>query len=350
MKKNNIQLLDPFPKSGDYTSYLFGILISLISFTFIVNTSMDAYTSLSAKKNNNIKDSLIIWQIEPTAEKTKIRKFVEANPDVPENPPDNTNQFSFRDQQAGQPRLHNKKNINQSPKTNGSENSVKIINPIKSPKSIEIPSPTVKDPEVSPSLFSSHKNQHIKSENTLEKADAKNGIFIKNSDSELNHKNSLIAALSTIEKDISSNQESKNQIKQRTRPKISQELISGPIMKSLTDAPRVGSVAIECRLHPYGVYIQKMLQAIEEQWNQLAIGATQYLQRDRLPNLVTWKFTLGFDGSITNLHRIDSGKESLPSELCRQAIASRVPFGLWTDKMIKDFGKSDEITINFRYK
>ena len=132
------------------------------------------------KKNNNIKDSLIIWQIEPTAEKTKIRKFVEANPDVPENPPDNTNQFSFRDQQAGQPRLHNKKNINQSPKTNGSETSVKIINPIKSPKSIEIPSPTIKDPEVSPSLFSSHKNQHIKSENTLEKADAKNGIFIKN--------------------------------------------------------------------------------------------------------------------------------------------------------------------------
>jgi hypothetical protein len=92
-----------------------------------------------------------------------------------------------------------------------------------------------------------------------------------------------------------------------------------------------------------------MLQSIEEQWNQLATGSTKYLQKDRLPDLVTWRFTLEADGSISNLHRIDNGKESLPTELCRQAIASRVPFGEWSDKMIEDFGKSDEITINFRY-
>ena len=45
-------------------------------------------------------------------------------------------------------------------------------------------------------------------------------------------------------------------------------------MKSITSAPRVGTVAIECRLHPYGVYIQKMMQSIEEQWNQLARGSS----------------------------------------------------------------------------
>jgi len=40
----------------------------------------------------------------------------------------------------------------------------------------------------------------------------------------------------------------------------------------------------------------------------------------------------------------------LAAELCRQAIASRVPFGEWSEKMIQDFGQSDQITINFRYQ
>ena len=105
-------------------------------------------------------------------------------------------------------------------------------------------------------------------------------------------------------------------------------------MKSITSAPRVGTVAIESRLHPYGVYIQKMMQSIEEQWNQLARGSVQYLQRDRLPDKVTWRFTLQANGLIQNLSRMDNEGESLPSELCRQAIASRVPFGPWSEKMI----------------
>ena len=47
---------------------------------------------------------------------------------------------------------------------------------------------------------------------------------------------------------------------------------SGPPMKSSTTAHRIGTVAIECRLHPYGVYLQEMLKSIEEQWHQLATG------------------------------------------------------------------------------
>ena len=36
------------------------------------------------------------------------KKFVEANPNIPENPPDEVKQFSFRDQQAAQPRNNSK--------------------------------------------------------------------------------------------------------------------------------------------------------------------------------------------------------------------------------------------------
>jgi hypothetical protein len=121
-------------------------------------------------------------------------------------------------------------------------------------------------------------------------------------------------------------------------------------MKSTTSAPRTGQIAIECRLHPYGVYIQEMLQSIEEQWNQLARGSIHYLQRERLPGRISFRFKLEASGQIKDLSRIDNEGYSLAAELCRQAIASRVPFGQWTEKMINDFGLSDEMTLNFQYR
>jgi hypothetical protein len=136
----------------------------------------------------------------------------------------------------------------------------------------------------------------------------------------------------------------------RPRPRISADLIRGPIMRTVANAPRIGKVAIECRLHPYGAYVQEMLQAIEDQWSQLAHGARQFLRRDRLPPKVTLRFTLDADGRIHKLHRLDESGDSVPVEICRQAIVSREPFGKWSAKMIEDFGISDEVTINFLYR
>ena len=120
-------------------------------------------------------------------------------------------------------------------------------------------------------------------------------------------------------------------------------------MKSSESAPRVGSLAIECKMHPYGVYVQEMLQSIEEQWHHLTEGSMRYLKKDQLPSKITYRFSLLKDGTIRDLRRIDEQNNELPAEICRQAIASRVPFGQWSEKMIRDFGKSDEFTISFSY-
>ena len=100
----------------------------------------------------------------------------------------------------------------------------------------------------------------------------------------------------------------------------------------------------------YGAYVQEMLQAIEDQWTQLAQGSREFLRRDRLPPKITLRFTLDADGRIRGLQRLDAHGDSVPAEICRQAIVSRVPFGKWSAKMIEDFGGSDEVTINFLYR
>ena len=54
--------------------------------------------------NSAKQQTEITWAIKPTEKpEPSSRKFIEANPNSPINPPDDTDNFSFRDQQAAQP-------------------------------------------------------------------------------------------------------------------------------------------------------------------------------------------------------------------------------------------------------
>jgi len=131
---------------------------------------------------------------------------------------------------------------------------------------------------------------------------------------------------------------------------LAPDLVRGPLMETESNAPRVGKVAIDCRLHAYGAYVQEMLQAIEDQWHKLGHGSRSFLSRNHLPPLVKMRFKLDRHGRIHDLTKIDTIRSSLGAEICRQAIQSRAPYGKWTDEMIRDFGGEDVITITFHYR
>ena len=292
-------------------------------------------------------------------------RFVEANPAAPENPPDETDNFSFRDQQSAPPKESAPENLPEAPKVEGEEHpSVKIVPdgvPGESAEPVpEIPadselakefergSPVDKDektadPPEAPIDLVEGKDQ--------KGTDVKK-VEAKEVDSE--QKRPIILtktpAQTSLEPSKPSANPSPSASKPRPRPRLGADLIRGPLMKTVTVAPRVGKLAIECRLHPYGAYVQEMLQAIEDQWSQLAHGSRGFLRRDRLPPKITLRFVLNADGRIKNLQRLDPHGDSIPAEICRQAIVSRVPFGKWSAKMIEDFGGSDEVTINFLYR
>ena len=324
---------------------------------FGISLEFNHSNSLPFQKTKNAQ---ISWQITPEDQQLPNRmKFLEANPDVPENPPDKTPHFSFQDQQAAQLETQDEEG-EKIPRVEGEEENVKIIPSSKdqvsnspAPQTISLPKATSDPPSdnrLSPTQSSLPKSQ-------IDQESASNGKGIKLKHNEKMGEEQRIINLS---KGISQSDNalayspkisySEENPKPRTRPKLSPDILSGPLMKTRTNAPRVGTIAIECRLHPYGVYLQEMLQAIEEQWHQLARGSMRYLKFDQLPPKITYRFTLMASGSIQEMQRLDTEESGLPAELCRQAIASRVPFGEWTDRMIQDFGKSDQITISFSYK
>ena len=324
-------------------------LACLIAFgKFTITTDLSANRSWQAR---SITEAQVEWPPPPALPiHFTEKRFVEANSEVPENPPDDTSNFSFRDQQAAQPEASASLVTDDTPQVKGEEETVKIADSAEQTPPPQPPS-SQSEQQTLPSLKTTlPPQQAISAKNDLKEGKSEEGIHFEKSEEQGERSKTILLTQSTGQRPINPSDSALSPPKQQPRPKLSPELIRGPLMKSSSTAHRIGTVAIECRLHPYGVYLQEMLKSIEEQWHQLAIGSLQFLQKSDMPSIVTYRFTLLPSGKIEKLARLDSGKSSLPAELCRQAIASRVPFGAWTDEMIKEFGQSDEITISFRYR
>ena len=293
-------------------------------------------------------------------ESPRIRqRFVEANPEAPENPPDETENFSFRDQQAAQPEAPVEEA--EAPKVEGdkpdTQKIVKSGDPGSAP-SLPVISPdseTAKDFERGTPVAKEEEGKPKKSPADLPKVDKEDGLAVrkvKEQGEDPSAKRALILNDAPPQQNATSlaPAEPKTTPKPRPRLRLAPDLVRGPLMATETNSPRLGKVAIECRLHAYGAYVQEMLQSIEDQWHKLGHGSRAFLSRNNLPPVVKLRFKLDSKGRIHGLTKLDAYRSSLGSEICRQAIESRAPYGKWTKEMIRDFGSEDEVTITFNYK
>ena len=220
------------------------------------------------------KDIEIQWTVQPFEKDTlEANKFIEANPNSPDNPPDETNHFSFRDQQAAQPNNSPDLLRDDLPKLDGVEFSSKVT-----PSAPESPAlkkiPVLPDPAVQ-----KLKNQEAQKDamkvtpKNMQIADThnrnKDGLKVEKQNKDGQEK---VINLSKKHAELESDSDNLNlaalqtpkpsSIATRPRPRLSPELLRGPIMKTISSAPRVGMLAVECRLHPYGVYMQEMLLSL----------------------------------------------------------------------------------------
>lgn len=351
------------PPSTNLKSNLFALSITTLTLVSLISLKSKPFFQVSDLPKPKLnKDIEIQWTVQPFEKDTPdAKRFIEANPSNPDNPPDETNYFSFRDQQAAQPTKLSDSLIGDLPSLDGEVYSSKVTPSVTESPAIK-QTPVLLDP--AKQKFQNQEAQKDETKVTPESPQAvdtdnrnKQGFKMEKQKKDGQEK---VIDLSKKQAEMESDSDNLNlaaslspmvsSIATRPRPRLSPELLRGPIMKTISSAPRVGMLAVECRLHPYGVYVQEMLRSIEDQWHHLAHGSLQFLQQDKMKAKITYRFTLQADGKIRDLEFLGQGDGALPAELCRQAIASRIPFGEWTQKMIDDFGQSDEITIHFNYR
>ncbi len=347
---NTTRLKSSMPNSGSLLADVLAGVITLF-LCYLISTKMDTPWGHIKKKATSLNTSSVSWEI-PVDRKLM---YAEANPELPENPPDQTDLISSKDQQAAQPidPVDLVQKPSPLPQLDGSTQNLKVVS------STTLATPQKEEPQLAPMdiqpahlapITAGQLPQEIGDDVTDSGKDGHSFSAKEEIDSTLRKMINLTHRQSGDGENLENLNVALSGSLKRARPTLNPSITNGPLLSNSKPAPRVGKVAIECKLNPFGVYVQKMLSAIEQQWHQLIIGSRTYIQYDQFPRKIIFRFSLLSSGKINSLKQMEEGPSNLGVELCRQAIASRSPFGEWDEGMINSFGHKDEVTITFEYK
>lgn len=135
----------------------------------------------------------------------------------------------------------------------------------------------------------------------------------------------------------------------RPRPRLRPQVVPAPLAQSRGTASRLGALAVDAAFSEFGDYMQRMVEAVSAEWNTQLRNVTLLSERD---SWVKVRFSLEYDGRVKAVRVVDKTPNAglLATGLCMDAIQARSPYDRWTRDMINTLGMEQEITFTFYYR
>lgn len=280
-------------------------------------------------------------------------KFVETNPDAPDNAPDKTTNFAAQNQQVAQekptpdgksdrPALEGQKDIQSTQIVDG-----RLTQPNVSP------APMVEAPPATKAAEAPKRAQDPLSGFDKAEGENKDGV------------GSNVAAKSEHAEDVTEKIEGMRDAplvagataatvnidprKPQPRPQLVKNVRPAIFQENKLGTMNIGPVAIDAKWSNYGQYLQKMIEAIQARWDNLIAASRHYPQPG---SRVTVTFVMNSEGRITSFGATDGDAGELATNWCVTAISPSEEFtyGPWTDDMIAVLGEKQELTFTFLYR
>lgn len=283
-------------------------------------------------------------------------RFVETNPDAPENIPDKTNNFAAQNQQVAQekPALKNESDMPASTGKKDFESSQIVSGQLSKPvEQMEAVPPQ----EVTPPR--EQKQQQPKLEQNpfkgfeKKQGENKNGFASNIAPATTNSKlvPDKIEGMKDVpfSPDATAIQPIVDPSRPRPRPSLvkTQQVRPAILAERLAGTTNIGPTAVDARWSNYGAYLQRMIEAVQIQWERLLSESKVYPTSG---STVTVKFIMDSKGLIAKVVNVESTASDAASRACMSAITDRAPYGDWTDDMKAVLGEQQEMTFTFYYQ
>ncbi|HEU5080645.1 MAG TPA: hypothetical protein VFT72_15645 [Opitutaceae bacterium] len=284
-------------------------------------------------------------------------KFVETNPDAPENTPDKTRNVAARNQQVAQekPDLEGKSDT---PKLEGKkegEVSQIVSGQLHEP---ELPPPAPPPPPTQPAPQAAEQTNARKEQNPLpgeEKIVGDNPEGFGTALSKEQQNPTDVPEKVTGQKEspfmIGAPQATVPKVDPQRplpRPRVDRNVRPAVLVQNKFGTSNIGPTAIDARWSQYAEYIQKLIETVQVQWERILENShvsppsgTEVKIRFRLD---------GAEGAVTEIIESKSTGGTQAERACQSAITARSPYGKWTDDMIAVLGQSQEMTFTFYYQ
>ncbi len=282
-------------------------------------------------------------------------KFVETNPNAPDNPPDKTNNFAAQNQQVAQekptpqgksdhPALEGQKDIHSTQIVTGQlskpvEQAPVPPLPETTPKEVKI---TTTRPEQNPlsgfekkigedptAYGSNVANRSDTAKNIPEKIDGAKNV-------------PLIEGAAAMQPTIDRN-------RPRPRPQIVKQQQVRPAIfeENKFGTSNMGIIGVSAQFSKYGVYLQKLVEIVQAQWDKILSDSRVYPPSG---SIVIVTFVMNSDGQIARIVNVDNRATEQGAQACTSAITVPAPYGPWTEDMKAMLGKEQEMTFQFYYQ
>ena len=109
----------------------------------------------------------------------------------------------------------------------------------------------------------------------------------------------------------------------------------------------IGAIAYDAKWSNYGQYLQKMIEAVQIQFDRANIES-------RIAQIsgthVKVVFRMNNQGAISQIVSVDGTGGNQAQNIAITSITRRAPYGPWTEDMIAVLGDSQELTFTFYYQ
>jgi hypothetical protein len=290
------------------------------------------------------------------APKPQPFKFVETNPDAPENTPDKTNNFAARNQQVAQekptpdgksdrPALEGKKDFDSTQIVNGHLNQpVETVDAIPPPTDTREAQQTVAAPRLEQNPLPGFEKTQGDNADTV----GSNVVKLPTNPKPIPEKIEGAKDVPLVD-GATANQVAIDPQHPRARPQVVKQQNTRPAIfaENKFGTSNIGNIAVDARWSNYGAYLQRMIDTVQTQWERILIESRVYPSSG---STVTVKFIMDSEGKIARIVNVDSTASDSASRACISGITDRAPYGPWTDDMIAMLGKQQEMTFTFYYQ
>jgi hypothetical protein len=278
-------------------------------------------------------------------------RFVETNQAAPDNIPDDTTDFSARNQQAAQPDRPEELSRDRTPAREGQEEVPfdKVFSGDLEPQVALTPSPEANPEQQQVEASTPQRRDPLPGfEQDEVKSDEGTGSSIADASPKPN----------PIQERVEG-QESENQEAQMPaftsplsverpvpapRPRLPRAT-PGPVKRQPVGVSQTGAIGVNARFSEFGEYMERVVEAVSQRWTALCASRSY---RESSTNVVI-EFKLTRDGMIKDMETVENTAQALGVLLARSAIEQGQSYGPWTKEMVDVLGEEQTITFSFHY-
>jgi hypothetical protein len=329
--------------------------------------------AVSVGENRAFEIELSPELLAPVAPPLTPPRFVEVNPDAPENAPDKTALVGAQNQQVAQP-VPTPEGISDTPKVDGDgqNNPTAIVSGLGQAE----PQPSVAEalaqafsPPAQPSLVPDREAEEARQaaeaaravnalpggETVLGESDGGIGTTVAKVPPVPGAASGPEAVKGTADGRSSAsgyfaNTRPIDRSRPQERPRLAASAINARATSTIKNefgSKNIGAVAYDAKWSAYGEYLQRLIDAVQGQWERLILRSAFYPTSGSVVKVV---FKLDTAGLVSEVVAVTGTGGELAQRLCVSAITERAPFGEWTDDMRAALGREQELSFTFFYQ